>query len=58
MNKHQTDQNHFIARGLDARDRARGTGRYISSGQVLAELELMLKQAQKKTKTTQESRPR
>ena len=58
MNKHQTDQNHFIVRGLDARDRARETGRYISSGQVLAELELMLKQAQQKTKTTQESWPR
>ena len=58
MTKQETNQHAFIARGLTARDRARKTGRYIPSDQVMAELELMLKQAQQKTKTTLESRPR
>lgn len=58
MTKQQTNQKAFIARGLTARDRARKTGRYISSDQVMAELELMLTQAQRTTKTTLESRLR
>ena len=58
MTEQQMNQHAFIARGLTARDRAQKTGRYISSDQVMAELELMLKQAQQKTKTTLESRPR
>ena len=58
MTEQQMNQHSFIARGLTARDRARKTGRYISSDQVLAELDLMLKQAQRITKTMPESRPR
>lgn len=60
MAKQQTDQTPFIKRGLNARSQARKTGWYISSDQVVAELTLMLKQAQqaKAAKSSLESLPR
>lgn len=58
MAQQQTDQHAFLARGLVARDRARETGRYISADQVLTELDLLLKKAQRTIRTQPESRPR
>ena len=54
-----THQHAFIARGLAARDQARETGSYISADQIMAELTLMLEQAQstQASKTLPESRP-
>ena len=44
----ETIKSTFISRGLLARDSARVTNHYISSDQVMAELTLMLKEAQQK----------
>lgn len=41
-------QREFIARGLASRDEARRTGDYVDSGEVLAELDAMLADAQAK----------
>ena len=41
-------QSEFIARGLIARDNARGTNHYISSDEVLADLSEMLEAAKLK----------
>ena len=58
MTKQQPVQHAFIARGLAARDQARENGSYISADQIMAELTLMLEQAQRTPKTNQESPPR
>lgn len=57
MAKQEIDQSPFITRGLEARNQARETGGYVSLDQVMAELTLMLKQAQRReaTKTPQGS---
>ncbi len=43
----ETIKSAFIARGLAARDSTRETNKYISSDQVMTELTLMLKEAQR-----------
>ena len=58
MIQQKTDQHAFLARSLAARDHARETNSYISADQLMAELTLMLEQAQRTAKTNQESPPR
>lgn len=46
--RQRQEQAAFIARGLAARDRARQTGRYVSSDEVLKRLESRLDGAKRK----------
>ena len=43
-------QKEFISRGLASRDEARRTGEYFAAGDVLAEMEDMLSQAEAKAR--------
>jgi len=43
-------QKEFIARGLASHDAAKHTGEYFAAGEVLAEMEQMLSQAEAKTR--------
>lgn len=45
LRRHQAE---FLARGLAARDRARGTGRYVSSDTMLDQLQSRLQTARQK----------
>jgi len=45
VNQRAESQNAFVARALASRDKARRSGRYISSEDVVARLEKMLAEA-------------